>query len=117
MTQNAPLQCGCLLVVAGGVPWPLTASANPKPSEDVGAGAKGDPEGAHGPGCGLSQLLGGGATIRREAGRLDYERLRGQLAERTREMEQDIELKAGLAEALRLYRDGGAGRAAEGGVD
>ncbi len=66
---------------------------------------------------GSNPLLGGGATIRREAGRLDYERLRGQLAERTREMEQDIELKAGLAEALRLYRDGGAGRAAEGGVD
>ena len=66
---------------------------------------------------GTNPLLGGGATIRREAGRLDYERLRGQLAERTREMEQDIELKAGLAEALRLYRDGGAGRAAEGGVD
>ena len=55
---------------------------------------------------GTNPLLGGGSTIRREEGRLEYARLRGQLAERTREVEQDAELRAGVAEAVRLYREG-----------
>ena len=55
---------------------------------------------------GTNPLLGGGSTIQREEGRLEYARLRGQLAERSREVEQDAELRAGVAKAVRLYREG-----------